>query len=187
MANKINYGLEQVHIAFVTNETTPAWDTPVALPGAVKFSPKPEGNEVKFYADNTLYYTSTSNLGYSADLEVALIPDEILATMLGWRIDANGMLIEVADAAPKPFALMGQIEGDSKDRRFVYYYCIAARPSSENSTSKDTVEPQTQTLTLTILPIVVGGTKIVRGVMELGATNSTAYNAFFDAVTLPAA
>jgi len=83
------------------------WGTPVAIPGAVKFSPKTEGKAVKFYADNMLYYSSTTNDGYTADLEAALVPDSILAELLGWLIDDNGMLVEISDGVPKRFALMG--------------------------------------------------------------------------------
>src|SRR5690554_4952906 len=134
MANKVKFGLEQVHIAFFSEESTPetpAWDTPQPIKGAVGFSSSPEGDESEFYADNTKYYTHTKNNGYTGELETALIPDTILAEMLGQTIDTNGMIVESANDKPKEFALMGQVQGDEKDRRFVYYRCKAARPSQE--------------------------------------------------------
>lgn len=161
------------------------WGTPVAIPGAVKFSPKTEGKAVKFYADNMLYYSSTTNDGYTADLEAALVPDSILAELLGWLIDDNGMLVEISDGVPKRFALMGQIEGDDKNRRFVYYDCEASRPSKEQKTKGESIEPATDVLNLTIFPIEVNGRNVVRGVMELSDTNTAAYNAFFNAVYVP--
>lgn len=166
---------------------TESWGLPIAIPGAVSFKPKPEGKESKFYADNSSYFVVTSNNGYTADLEIALIPDSVLAEMLGWEIDANGMLIEIADALPKKFALMGQIEGDAKNRRFVYWDCQASRPSKEEKTKGENIEPNTDVLSLTIFPIEIGGKNVVKGVLELSDTNAAAYNAFFDAVTVPAA
>jgi phi13 family phage major tail protein len=189
--NKVTFGLEKVHIAFVdeTAQTQPAWDTPIPLPGAVRFSPEPLGDEVTFYADNGPYWTYTSNNGYDAELEMANIPDEVLTEMLGWEIDADGALVETTDGIPKEFALMGQVLGDKKNRRFVYYRCKASRPSKENSTRAESVEPNTDTLKIRILPIEVdmNGQKknIVRRVMELNDTNQAAYDAFFNSVTLP--
>lgn len=166
---------------------TTSWGVPVAIPGAVRFTPTPQGQETKFYADNGLYFTATSNDGYTAELEAALIPDTILADMLGWRIDSNGMLIEVADGIQKEFALMGQVQGDSKNRRFVYYQCKASRPAKEHNTKGESIEVKTDVLSLTITPITIGTESVVKGTMELSDTNNAAYNAFFNAVTIPVA
>lgn len=187
MSNKILYGLEKVHIAFLDSEgeTQPAWATPTAISGAVGFSADPQGGETTFYADNGPYFTMTSNNGYTGELEMALIPDTILAEMLGWEIDTNGMLVEIADATPKPFALMGQIQGDSKNRRFVYYHCTASRSAQEHTTKGENVEPATDTLTLTMVPLEIGGKKVTKGTLELSDANAAVYDAFFTAVTVP--
>jgi phi13 family phage major tail protein len=185
--NKVTFGLEKVHIAFFDEDavTQPAWETPIHIPGAVGFTPEPEGEETTFYADNGPYFTYTSNNGYTAELEMANVPDDILAQMLGWEIDVNGMLVETTDGQPKEFALLGQILGDKKNRRFVYYRCKASRPSKEHKTRAESIEPTTDTLSIRILPIEVNGKNIVRGVMELNDTNATAYNSFFNSVYLP--
>lgn len=162
-----------------------SWGAPVAIPGAVSFAPEPEGEETTFYADNIPYFVITSNNGYKADLEMALVPDIILKDMLGWMIDDNGLLLEISDGSPKKFALMGQIQGDDKNRRFVYYDCQAARPKIEHKTKEESIEPQTNTLELTIVPLEISSKKCVKGVMELSATNTAQYNAFFNAVYVP--
>ena len=187
--NKVTFGLEKVHIAFLntTSQTQPAWEKPITIPGAVRFAPEAQGEESTFYADNGPYFTYTSNNGYTAELEMANIPDQVLAKLLGWEIDANGMLVETTGGEPKEFALLGQILGDKKNRRFVYYRCKASRPSKEHSTRAESVEPNTDTLNIRILPIEVNGKNIVRGVMELNDKNTTAYNNFFNSVTLPTA
>jgi phi13 family phage major tail protein len=177
-----------VTVGVSTNVTagTTSWGVPIAIPGAVGFKPKAEGKESMFYADNQQYYVATSNNGYTGDLEFALVPDAILAEMLGWTVDANGMLVEDADGIAKEFALLGQVEGDERNRRFVYYNCKASRPAKENKTKGESIEPATDVLSLTITPIEVNSKRIVKGVMELSSTNVAAYNAFFNAVTLPA-
>jgi phi13 family phage major tail protein len=164
---------------------TASWGMPVAIPGAVRFAPSVKGDENIFYADDGPYFSYTPNNGYTAELEMALVPDEVLVEMLGWRVDSNGMVVELADGKAKRFALMGQVLGDDKNRRFVYYDCQASRPAKEQSTLEDNVEPVTDVLNLTIFPIEIGSEKVVRGTMELSSTNAAAYNAFFDAVVLP--
>ena len=186
MSNKVTYGFEQVHVAFRNNSIgDPAWETPVAIPGAVRFTPTAEGDTSTFYADNSPYFVVTSNNGYTAELEMALVPDDVLAEMLGWEIDENGMLVEVADGSAKPFALMGQIQGDNKNRRFVYYECLASRPEKEHRTKEETIEPTTDVLNLTISPIKIGGKNITKGQLELSATNKAVYDDFFSEVYVP--
>ena len=184
MSNRVTFGLEKVHVAFVASET-PTWETPIPIPGAVRFTPTPQGEETTFYADNGPYFVLTSNNGYTAELEMALVPDDVLAEMLGWSLDENGMLVEDSDALPTEFALMFEVKGDSRNRRTVFYRCKASRPSKEHSTRGETVEVAPDVLSLTILPIEVDETNIVKGVLELGDTNAAVYNAFFDEVIVP--
>ncbi len=186
--NKVIYGLKNVHVAFRTDTSgTPTWGTPIHIPGAVNFAPSPEGESSTFYADDGPYFKVNTNNGYTADLEMALIPDSVMAEMMGWEFDDNGMLVETANATPKPFALMGQVTGDQKNRLFVYYNCVANRSEPAHATKGETLEPTTTTLSITILPIEVSGSLIVKGVIEPTETNAAIYNAFFDRVTVPGA
>lgn len=185
--NKVTFGLEKVHIAFFDESAAqqPAWKTPIPIPGAVRFTPTAVGESTTFYADNTLYFSYTANNGYTAEIEFANVPDEILAEMLGWEIDENGALIEIADAIPKHFALMGQVQGDKRSRRFVFYDCVASRPAKERQTKSESITPATDVLSLTISPIEINGRMIVRGEMELSDTNQAAFNNFFNSVYVP--
>jgi len=185
--NKVTFGLEKVHIAFIdaTSPTQPAWKAPIPIPGAVRWTPTAVGEASTFYADNTKYFTATANNGYTGELEMALVPDAILAEMLGWQIDTNGMLVETSDSIVKKFALLGQVQGDQKNRRFIFYDCQASRPAKERSTKNETITPTTDVLSIVISPIEIGGKTIVKSDIELNETNAAAYNAFFSAVTVP--
>lgn len=187
MDNKVLFGLEKMHVAFrKTVETAPPeWEDPVANPGAVRFAATPLGEEVKFYADNVPYFVLTSNNGYDVELETANVPDALIAEMLGWEIDTNGMLVEVADATPKHFALMGQILGDAHNRRFVYYDCVASRPDKEHRTKGESIEPDTDKLKIAVLPIEIGGKTVVKGVLQHSDLTAAAYDAFFNGVLAP--
>jgi len=182
MANKVKFGLEQVHIAF---KDADGYEIPQAIPGAVNLTMNPEGGETAFYADNLKYYSRFTNNGYSGTLEMALVPQDILAEMLGWEVDDKGMLVEVADGQPKEFALLGQVLGDERNRRFVYYNCLASRPADNAATTTDTTTPATETLNITILPIDYNGKKIVKSVIERDEINATIFDSWFDEVTFP--
>ena len=62
------------------------------------------------------------------------------------------MLVEDTDAAPVPFALMFQFEGDKRETRHVIYKCTAQRPNVEGETTDTEIEPKTETLEANEIP-----------------------------------
>ena len=151
MANKVKYGLKNVYYAVATidanNQAT--YGTPVKWPGAVNLSLDAEGDTTKFRADNIDYWIGQSNNGYSGDFESALIPDSFRTDVLGEILDANSIYVEDSGAQTQYFALMFQFEGDDKATRHVLYKCSATRASVSGATTEETIEPQTETLTIT--------------------------------------
>lgn len=182
--NKVLFGLENVHVAFYDEELG-EFETPTHIPGAVNLALSPEGEEYKFHADNILYYVVNSNNGYTGDLEMALIPDDFLVEALGWEIDENGLVVEISDGAQKPFALLYEVKGDKQGRRYAFYNCMTSKPSQENSTTTETPEVDTQTLTLTVSPKKINDKNIIKAAVELNESNATIYNNFFDEVVEP--
>lgn len=191
MANKVTYGLSNLHVAQLTAEasgqvTTPTYGTVTPVPGLVQFTYDAESNDFTFAADNSAYYAGTyGGLGYTGDLEVALFPDELLAELLGWIVDSKGGLVEVSDATAAQFALGFQVEGDAAGRRTWFYNCKLARPNGDHETVDDTIDVATQTAPITMLPIKVDGRSVVKYSLERTTANATVYDAFFDAVTFP--
>ena len=119
--NKVKFGLSNVHIAKLTEtEEGITYGTPFPVPGAVGLTAEPEGDTTPFYADNIKYFIAVANNGYTGDLEIAMTPKEFLTQILGQLEDTNGALIESANDVNARFALMGEIEGDVKKRRFIY-------------------------------------------------------------------
>lgn len=191
MANKIKYGLKNVHYAIATidpEDNTATYGTPVAIPGAVNLSLDPQGENTPFYADNIVYYLTLANNGYEGDLEIAYIPDSFAKTVLGDLDDAKHVLVENANATPVHFALLFQFEGDAKATKHVIYNCVAARPNVEGATKEDSVTPQTETLSLTATPIYSEALahEIVKA-RTGDTTDSTTYGAWFEAVYQPTA
>lgn len=179
--NKVKFGLSNVHFAKITEQDGEiTYGTPIAMPGAVALSAEPEGETTPFYADNIQYYVAVSNNGYTGELELAMAVKEFLTQILGQQEDTNGALFESSDDVNARFALMGEIEGDVKKRRFVYYDCTATRPSSEMNTIEDTKEPQTDTIEITMSPRATD--HVIKAVIEPNDTNEDVYNTFFTKV-----
>lgn len=182
MKNKVKFGLSNVHYAKmnVADDGSITYAKPVLIPGAVNMSLNAEGDESPFYADNTVYYNSFANNGYSGDLEIADIPESFRIDILGEERDSNGALIEKADAEISAFALMFQIEGDKNGRRCVYYNVTVSRPSSEASTIEQSKQPKTDTLSITASSRTTD--KKVRAILEKTEENTQVYNDFYNAV-----
>lgn len=189
MANKAEFGLKNIHVAFFDTDslTPPEWEAPIPIPGAVRLTPTPRGEKSEFYADNGLYFEDESNNGYTLEVEIALLPDTVQTRMQGWRIDTNGGVVETTNGIKEEFALLFEIDGDAHGRRVAYYKCKAGRPAKEHTTTTATKEPQTDVLPLSASPIVIGSETVTRYILPRTDTNKTTYEAFFTAVTKPVA
>lgn len=183
--NKIKYGLKNVYYAVATldSDNAATYGTPVALPGAVSLSMEAQGESTILHADNIDYWVGGGNSGYEGDLELALIPDDFKADVLGYAEDSKGVMFEDMDAASVHFALLFQFEGDQKATRHVLYNCTATRPSVSSSTKEDSVEPGTESLSLTAKSIYDENLdkNIVKSESKAD-TDSTVYDGWFSAV-----
>lgn len=151
MANKVKFGFKNCYYAPITeNDGTITYGTPVALKGAVSMSLSPSGDTTEFYADDSLYFSDVNNNGYEGTLELALVPDDFKIACLGVSKDENDVLIEDSTTVNKPFALLCEFTGDTKERKFVFYNCMASRPDLAGTTKGESIEVQTETLNLTI-------------------------------------
>ena len=186
MANKIKYGLSKVYVATVSTVSTAGvitYSSPVAVPGAVSLSITAEGDSSSFYADNVKYWTMDVNNGYSGDLEMALIPDAIRQAILGETLDAKGFYVEKSSDKQTEFALLFQFEGDESATRHCLYRCVASRPDVAGSTKTETVEPQTETITITAMPRI--NDEVVKARAPYSASTSSSYYSWFTTVQEP--
>lgn len=189
MGNKVKYNLKNVYAAKMTETVTEgvssfAYVNPKAIPGAVSISLDAEGESSPFYADGIVYFRSSTNNGYSGDLQIALIPEWFRTEILQEELDAKGVLVESSNVTESvKFALLFEFDGDVNAIRHVLYNCSASRPSIESETKEDTIEPGTETLSITADPRADGLVKARTG----DTTDKTAYDNWYKTVYVPAA
>lgn len=184
--NKIKYNLKNVHAAILTrNEGVFTYAAPVRIPGAVSLSLDAEGEASPFYADGIVYFRTQSNNGYSGDLEIALIPEWFREQVLQEVRDSNNVFIETNKSLESVyFALLFEFDGDKHGIRHVLYNCsVSKRPTIASQTREDSIEPGTETLSLTADPREDGLVKARTGDDTADAT----YNSWYRAVYVPAA
>lgn len=149
--NIVKFGLKNSTywpITSVSPDGVPTYGEPERIPGSVTLSMNPEESSEPFHADNVVYYISTSNNGYSGDLELALVPDKFKEDILGERRDINDVMIESGNDRPKEFAYAFEIDGDAHARRFLFPRCKAGRTAIEAETKAGNITPKTESISL---------------------------------------
>ena len=186
MANKIKYNLKKVYAAILTKtDDGYTYATPQAIPGAVSLSLDAEGETSPFYADGIVYFRSAANNGYSGDLEIALIPEWFRENILKETKDGNKVFIETSDLSePVYFALLFEFDGDQKAIRHVLYNCsVSKRPTINSKTKEASIEPGTETLSISADPREDGLVKARTG----DETTNSVYTNWYSAVYTPTA
>ena len=191
--NKVSFGLKNVHYSMISyTNGVPSWGTPVHVPGAVNVTLSKETGASDFYADDTKYYHTETNNGYTGSLEMALFPTQMRKDLWGMTETATGkVLVEDANAQPAEFGLMFEIDGDKKAERYCIYRCIAGRPDIASATKADSTEVQTQSCDLTVMPVIdPTANSPINGKVSYKTNENTptaTYDAFFNAVDNPLA
>lgn len=185
----VRFGLKNTYYA-LWDASTGEYKTPVKMPGAVSLNISPEGDSTTFYADDKPYFAVTANGGYTGTLEIAAVTDDMLVDLLGYVKDANGALVEDADAQPASFALLFEVGSNLEDARFAMYNCTVARPSVERKTKESSIDVSTESLEFTAigreLPYGEGGSiNAVKSHLALTEKSKAEYGKFFSKVYLP--
>lgn len=180
--NLYKYGFAELHVAFA-NEN--GYDTPIRIPNVLSLTLDPAGNTQSVYGDDNKIAEITTNNGYTGSVNADVFPDEFLAEALGWYIDVKGKGVEVADGKPKHFAMAYRVQGDKKNRRTWLYDCMLSSPSKSANGVQDNVDPDTDTLNLTVVPKYFED--IDKKVVSTWCYEGDAeYDDFYKSVVLPA-
>mgnify|MGYP000370432789 CR=1 FL=1 len=186
--NKVKYNIKNVHVAKQTEKTTEetttyTYDNPKSIPGAVSISLDAQGEISKFYADGIAYYVTSANNGY----EGRSGKWHSFRAGSAWKFSMknrtkSGVLAENANKTTNPFALLFEFDGDVKAIRRCLYNCTCTRPSIASETKEETVDPGTETLTITNSPRKDGLVKVQTGPDTADGTYTGWYNKVYEPV-----
>ena len=181
--NKVQFGIKNVHYAVVTEEADGSltYATPVHFPGATSITLDPRGEQSDFYADDRVYYTTSTNSGYEGTLAVANLLQSFRVDVLGDELSEDGVLTETSNAKPKKIALLFEFDGDVKATRHALYNVTVSRPGMSGETKTETTEPGTQELSFVAAPTAEGIVKRSTTV----ETEAAVYNAWYTSVFAP--
>lgn len=180
MANKVKYGLKNVHYAKLTDtDGTITYATPVPIPGAVNLSLSPVGEVTEFFADDIQYYVAVANGGYDGTLEAAMLPESFATDILSETVSTTDKVAtENANAVVSEFALLFEFAGDVKEIKHALYRCKATRPNIESGTKSKSVEVKTEIINITVSPLADGKIKA----KTTDATTPAVFNGWYTKV-----
>lgn len=189
-ANKVKFGLKNVHYAIATETTTlgvttTTYGTPVAWNGAVNLEVNPTSSDASvFRADDSDYYiVSGSSQAFDGTYECAYVPEDVETNVLGATKDDNGVIVEFSTDEVKYVALLFEIDGDNSGRRYLVPKVKFDKPSIQaETTGTDGNQPKTVSLSFKAAPRP--DDNLAR--MHTGDTTDDAtYNAWFTSVYVP--
>lgn len=180
------FGLRNVHVAFAKTETT--WGDQIALPGAISMKMSAEDSDETAFGDDKPMFKNYTRNGFTGEIVLYGIPDDILAKMLGYRVDSNGGVVGLTDTQPAPFALTAENQSTSGDPvRVVYYSCTISRPDDESETKEDKVSIKQYTYKITALPIDLNGERLDHYKLQRSTSNKEVFDSMLTKVLTPAA
>ena len=185
-------GLRDVVIAkLLTDEpgSTPTYDTVMDLVGAIDFDISDNGGDpdVQDYDDHEGHVIYPDPV-FKGTMEIADIPPEMLAILMGHTVDENGVVIHNAEDKPPYFAWGFKSEKTNGKDRYVWYYKGRASTPGMKLTTKPSngKTPTRQTTKLTVTFVKRNADGVARCFVDEDAADfATAKATFFSAPYTP--
>ena len=182
--SKIRFGVKNLKYSKITySGSTEVYGGYVDIPGAKSISLSPAGESMTEYADDSIWYSSDVNNGYTGNAVVEELPISFLKDIFGMIEDSNGALFESDKDTRSEFALAGEFtyDGDSSvnGKRFCLFRNVATRPDVTATGKQRSITVDTETLNFTTLPRKSDGM-----VKATAVSTDSAYTTWFNAVVV---
>lgn len=145
----IRIGLKNLHYAIITEnpDGTLTYGTPIKIPGISKAGINPNVDSGTFFGDDGPMETASSMGQIDLELEVADIPMEDLAALLGHTIDENGIVLHSSDDVP-PWVAIG-FQSLKSNGKYRYIWLLKGKfrePEEDFETKGESVNFQPATI-----------------------------------------
>lgn len=151
-AKGITVGMDMIHYAKMTDEDQETYDTPKPIPGARTGTISPTTNMETLYADDQAWETASALGDIGVELNVADLPQDVLADLLGATVDSNGVLVQSASDVAPYVALGFRSQKSNGKYRYYWFYKGKFQPNEESfQTKEDSPSFQTPTISGTFI------------------------------------
>lgn len=169
-------GISNLHYAVQTTEDTAStaavYGTPVAVPGMVSADVTPASNTATLYADNGPYETANTLGEITVSLDLADLPLEVQAALLGHTLTSGQLDSKTDDVAPYVALMFEYLLGSGKKRCVKLYKGRFSEPAESAQTKGENVEFQTNTVEASFVQLK--NTKLWKSTKDFDADASTA-------------
>ncbi len=183
MANKVLFGFSDLYVGTYTVGAggVVTMGTPYHQAGAVGFSPEAQSDQSTFYADNIPYYVTYSDGAIEGDLTVAMFDDAFKTQFLGYTALSDGGLAQIKGATKPNVYIAFEVQGDTEARKVIFYNGSFGAITREYATTEDTVEPQTESISVSF-----AGDNNTGATMATYKPGDTGYSTLFTNPAAPA-
>lgn len=132
-------GINKFHVAklLTDTETGATYDDVVSIPWLRSVQIEPENASETLYADNHGVAVANAVSKFTLTIEMAALPLEYKALLLGHTVSADGIMTVNADDAAPYFAVMFEITKQNGKKRFVKFLKVQFSEPSENPQTKE--------------------------------------------------
>jgi len=146
-------GINKFHIAKLLTDTEEGatYDNIISMPWLRSVQITPENASETLYADNHSVAVANAVSKFTLTVEMAALPLEYKALLLGHKMENGQMVINADDAAPY-FAIMFEVTKHNGKKRFMKFYKVQfAEPTENPQTKEESITFNTPTLEATAI------------------------------------
>lgn len=181
----IVYGLRNTYYAKLNKQFTPDYADPVRIPGIVSLTLTSEDNHeiANTGSNNPAAFFNTAHT-YNGTLQFADLPIQFRQDILN-EVVKDGTVCEPIKGGTNEFALLFEIQGNARQRRYLFYRCRVWYPDIAADTIKNNVDVKGDSLPILALsPLWHDPTPYVKCYIENKPETADIYNGWFNKVYL---
>lgn len=157
--NKVLFGFKDLYIGTysVDENGDVTMGSPYHQKGAVGFSPEEQGENYTFHADDSAYFSYYTSGSFEGDLVVARFDDAFKKAFKGFVELDDGGLAQIKNAITPSVYVMFETQGNEGPERVIFYNCTMGGITREYATIEDSVEVQTESVSVKVVGDVKTG------------------------------
>lgn len=150
--NKVLFGFKDLYIGTYTvdDQGDVTMGSPYHQKGAVGFSPEEQGENYTFYADDSAFFSYYTSGRFEGDLVVARFDDAFKKQFLGYVELDDGGIAQIKNAVKPNIYLAFEVQGNEGAERVIFYNGSMGGITREFATIEESVEVQTESVSVTI-------------------------------------